>query len=88
MYGLDDDVRMQHSTYRISYLTDSILQLLDLVPRPVKALILLFPIRDELEKLRQAEEDQIKEKGQAPIDSTVFWIKQTVRPTRPLLVMR
>jgi ubiquitin carboxyl-terminal hydrolase L3 len=53
--------------------------LLELVPQPVKALILLFPIRDKLEELRQEEEAQIKEKGQVPIDPTVFWIKQTIR---------
>ena|SRR6266702_3791281 len=65
---------------------DSVRQLLALVPQPVKAVILLFPIRDKLEELRQAEETQIKEKGQVPIDPTVFWIKQTVRPIRLLLV--
>ncbi|KAI0295359.1 peptidase C12 ubiquitin carboxyl-terminal hydrolase 1 [Multifurca ochricompacta] len=53
-------------------------ELLDLVPKPVKAIILLFPIRGKLEELRQAEETDIKEKGQVPIDPTVFWIKQTI----------
>ena len=49
---------------------------------------MLFPIRDKLEERRQAEEAQIKEKGQVPIDPTVFWIKQTVCPIRLLLVKR
>ena len=55
------------------------LQLLNLVPEPVKAVILLFPIRGKLEELRKREEDEIKEKGAVPVDPTVFWIKQTVR---------
>ncbi|KAH8996183.1 peptidase C12 ubiquitin carboxyl-terminal hydrolase 1 [Lactarius hatsudake] len=52
--------------------------LLDIVPKPVKAVILLFPIRGKLEELREAEEAQIKENGQVPVDPTVFWIKQTI----------
>jgi ubiquitin carboxyl-terminal hydrolase L3 len=60
-------------------LTRSVPQLLDLVAKPVKAVILLFPIRGKLADLRQEEEEKIKEKGQVPIDPTVFWIKQTVR---------
>jgi len=52
--------------------------LLDLVPKPVKAVILLFPIRGKLEELRKAEEVEIEGKGQVPIDPTVFWIKQTI----------
>ena len=84
MYGLDDDVRVhRHSVPYIITDVDSVHQLLDLVPQPVKALILLFPIRGKLEELRQAEEAEIKAKGQVPIDPTVFWIKQTVRPIRP-----
>ena len=56
-------------------------QLLDLVAKPVKAVILLFPIRGKLEELRQQEEAKLKEEGEerVPIDPTVFWIKQTVR---------
>jgi len=55
------------------------LQLLDLVAKPVKAVILLFPIRGKLEELRQTEEAKLKEEGRVPIDPTMFWIKQTVR---------
>ena len=54
-------------------------QLLDLVAKPVKAVILLFPIRGKLEELRQTEEAKLKEEGRVPVDPTVFWIKQTVR---------
>jgi len=53
-------------------------ELLDLVAKPVKAVILLFPIRGKLEELRQQEEARLKEEGQVLIDPTVFWIKQTI----------
>jgi len=53
-----------------------------LVRRPVKAVILLFPIRGKLEELGLQEEAKIKEEGQVPVDPTVFWIKQTVRSAR------
>jgi hypothetical protein len=54
-------------------------QLLDLVAKPVKAVILLFPIRGKLEELRQREEAKSEEEGgRVPVDPTVFWIKQTV----------
>ena len=55
------------------------LQLLNLVPEPVKAIILLFPMRGKLDELRKREEAEIKEKGAVPVDPIVFWIKQTVR---------
>jgi len=54
-------------------------QLLDLVAKPVKAVVLLFPIRGKLEVLGKTEEANLKEGGRVPIDPTVFWIKQTVR---------
>ncbi|KAF8498506.1 peptidase C12 ubiquitin carboxyl-terminal hydrolase 1 [Russula emetica] len=53
-------------------------ELLDLVTKPVKAVILLFPIRGKLEELRQQEEAKLKEEGRVPVDPTVFWIKQTI----------
>jgi hypothetical protein len=56
------------------------LQLLGFVSKPVKSVILLFPVRGKLEALIQQEEAEFKEKGQVPVDPTVFWIKQTVRP--------
>jgi ubiquitin carboxyl-terminal hydrolase L3 len=55
------------------------LKLLGSVPQPVKAVILLFPIRGKLDELRQQEEAKLKEEGQVHIDPTVIWIKQTVR---------
>ena len=80
MYGLDQEVRI-HS--RLPQTLDPSrlfgFQLLDLVAKPVKAVILLFPIRDKLEELRQTEEAKLKEDGGVPVDPIVFWIKQTVR---------
>ncbi|KAH9962574.1 peptidase C12 ubiquitin carboxyl-terminal hydrolase 1 [Russula dissimulans] len=52
--------------------------LLGSVPQPVKAVILLFPIRGKLDELRQQEEAKLKEEGQVHIDPTVIWIKQTI----------
>ncbi|KAF7796841.1 hypothetical protein EIP86_008025 [Pleurotus ostreatoroseus] len=54
------------------------MQLLALVPKPVKAIVLLFPITEQYENARKAEDQQIAEKGQHPIDSTVLFIKQTI----------
>ncbi|KAI0262135.1 hypothetical protein BGY98DRAFT_940515, partial [Russula aff. rugulosa BPL654] len=46
---------------------------------PVKAVILLFPIRGILEELRKQEEAKLKEEeGRVPVDPTIFWIKQTI----------
>ena len=48
------------------------LQLLNLVPEPVKAAILLSPISDKRAELRKREEEEIKDKGAVPVDPTVF----------------
>ena len=50
-----------------------------MVPQPVKAIVLLFPITETYEAARKAEDAQIAAKGQHPLDPTVLWIKQTVR---------
>jgi hypothetical protein len=80
VYGLDEEVCVHYIKFHIVDL-DSVRQLLALVPKPVKAIVLLFPIRGKLEELSKEEEAKLKEKGQVPIDPTVFWIKQTVRPS-------
>lgn len=54
------------------------IQLLDIVPKPVKAVILLFPWPGPWEAGLLAEDEKIKQEGQAPIDPNVVWIKQTV----------
>jgi len=53
-------------------------ELLELVPRPVKAVVLLFPIEDEGEGRRKEEDDRIAREGQPKIDHTIFWVKQTI----------
>lgn len=54
-------------------------KLLAMVPQPVKAVILLFPITESIETRRKDEDDKVKTQGQHPIDPTVFYIKQTAR---------
>lgn len=53
------------------------LQLLAMIPQPVKAVILLFPTNDAYEKKRREEDARLARDGQHPIDPTVVWIKQT-----------
>ena len=50
------------------------MQLLALVPHPVHAVVLLFPIDDALEAVKKEEDAKTYE-----VDPTVFWMKQTVR---------
>lgn len=52
-------------------------KLLAMVPQPVKAVILLFPITESIETRRRQEDEKVKNLGQHPIDPTVFYIKQT-----------
>lgn len=47
------------------------------VPRPVLALILLFPYNDKFNEFAQGEAEQIKEKGQTVVDELIF-MKQYV----------
>ena len=56
-----------------------------MVPQPVKAVILLFPLTDDFKKKREARyaKKQVKE---GHIDPTIIWIKQTVRPGFTLLL--
>ncbi|TCD67604.1 ubiquitinyl hydrolase 1 [Steccherinum ochraceum] len=52
--------------------------LLAMVPRPVKAIILLSPWQPELRGPRDQEDLHIQHHGQYPIDPSVIWIKQTI----------
>ncbi|KAJ3505176.1 hypothetical protein NLJ89_g7552 [Agrocybe chaxingu] len=52
--------------------------LLSMVPEPVKAVVLLFPIDAEGDAKRKEEDERIARDGQPKIDSTVFWVKQTI----------
>ncbi|KAF9552077.1 peptidase C12, ubiquitin carboxyl-terminal hydrolase 1 [Agrocybe pediades] len=53
-------------------------ELLDIVPKPVKAVILLFPIDEDGEARRKAEDERIAREGQPKVDNTIFFIKQTI----------
>jgi len=48
------------------------------VGRPVKAVLLLFPIEKAGEELRKLEDERITKDGQPKIDDTIFWVKQKV----------
>ncbi|KAH0582649.1 hypothetical protein H2248_010571 [Termitomyces sp. 'cryptogamus'] len=49
-----------------------------MVPQPVKAVVLLFPISEALENKRKEEDEKIKNAGQPHLDPTILWIKQTI----------
>lgn len=54
-----------------------------MVPRPVKAVVLLFPITEAFEAKRK-EEDAATEAGAlTPVDPTVIWVKQTASLLHP-----
>lgn len=50
---------------------------LAVVPRPVLALIMLFPSNDQYEDFKKQQEDEIKERGQK-VDENVYFLKQYV----------
>lgn len=52
-------------------------ELLSMVPRPVCAVLLLFPITEKYEAFKQEEEERLKTKKQ-DISSDVYFIKQTI----------
>ncbi|XP_043105659.1 ubiquitin carboxyl-terminal hydrolase isozyme L3 [Puntigrus tetrazona] len=52
-------------------------EVLSLVPRPVCAVLLLFPITEKYETFRQEEESKIKAQGQE-VSSDVYFMKQTI----------
>jgi len=53
-------------------------ELLAIVPKPVKAVVFLFPITDVLEAKRKEEDKLIESEGQEHVDPTVVFIKQTI----------
>ncbi|KAF9475560.1 cysteine proteinase [Pholiota conissans] len=53
-------------------------ELLAMVPKPVKAVILLFPIDAASEARRQEEDQQIAKEGQPKLEDTIFFVKQTI----------
>uniref|UniRef100_G1P058 Ubiquitin carboxyl-terminal hydrolase n=1 Tax=Myotis lucifugus TaxID=59463 RepID=G1P058_MYOLU len=52
-------------------------ELLSMVPRPVCAVLLLFPITEKYEVFRTEEEEKIKSQGQ-DVKSSVYFMKQTI----------
>uniref|UniRef100_A0A8C6S9U1 Ubiquitin carboxyl-terminal hydrolase n=1 Tax=Neogobius melanostomus TaxID=47308 RepID=A0A8C6S9U1_9GOBI len=52
-------------------------ELLNIVPRPVCAVLLLFPITDKYEAFKQEEEERLKTEKQ-DVSSDVYFIKQTI----------
>jgi len=46
------------------------------VPKPVKAIVLLFPIDEDGEARRKEEDERIAREGQPKIDPSIFWVKQ------------
>jgi len=53
--------------------------LLKLVPQPSKAVLLVFPLTDKVDKARREEDEKLKNKGpEDQIDPTIFFIKQTI----------
>ncbi|KAF8178061.1 hypothetical protein BJ912DRAFT_856401 [Pholiota molesta] len=53
-------------------------ELLSLVPKPVKAVILLFPIDAQYETKRFEEDERIAKEGQPKLEDTIFFVKQTI----------
>ncbi len=81
VYGFDPEVRTSFVLSMLMLAADLTgnVQLLGMVPQPVKAVVLLFPISEAYEKARKEEDAKIAKDGQHPIDPTILWIKQTVR---------
>lgn len=54
-------------------------EFLQFIPKPVKAVLLLFPSRGELAAAREKEEKE----GEGKFEGNVWWIKQTVGQSCP-----
>jgi len=52
--------------------------LLNLVPKPVEAVLLVFPITKEFDKIRNSEDERLQKDGQPHLDPTLFYVKQTI----------
>jgi ubiquitin carboxyl-terminal hydrolase L3 len=56
-----------------------------MIPRPVKAVVLVFPYGEARDR-RRAEDERIAKEGGPNVDETVFWAKQTVRDLSSFLL--
>ncbi|KAF8579880.1 cysteine proteinase [Ramaria rubella] len=52
-------------------------ELLAMIPRPVKAVVLVFPY-EEARYRRAAEDERLAREGGPKVDDGVFWMKQTI----------
>jgi len=52
-------------------------ELLSMIPRPVKAVVLVFPW-EEARYRRAAEDERLAKEGGPKVDESVFWMKQTI----------
>jgi hypothetical protein len=50
---------------------------LEMIPRPVVGVLMLYPIKDTTEEHRREEDNKIKESGQT-LSNEVYYMKQTV----------
>ncbi|TIB00106.1 hypothetical protein E3P96_02746 [Wallemia ichthyophaga] len=53
-------------------------ELLQMVPQPVKAVLLLFPLSKQYEQHREAESQRIAQHGQSQLDDTLVFFPQKV----------
>lgn len=53
-------------------------ELLDMVPGPSKAVVLLFPITDATEQKRKEDDKRLASEEQPDVDPTLIYIKQTI----------
>lgn len=53
-------------------------ELLDMVPKPVLAVIFLYPLNDATNVKRSPEEQQVTDDGQKGVSSNVYFMQQTV----------
>jgi len=58
--------------------------MLAMVPRPVYAVVVLFPTGGKLGEVRKAEDAEQESSGQGLVDPTIFWMKQTVGDIKEL----
>lgn len=71
-----------------------VFQVLAFVPQPVKAVLLVFPLSDEMAASKKKTDEKIEQEGQPSLDPTLFFVKQTVcnlqnggAASRPLAIL-
>jgi ubiquitin carboxyl-terminal hydrolase L3 len=52
--------------------------MLAMVPGPVKAVVLLYPIEESGDAKSKEEDERLQLEGQPKIDDTIFWVKQKI----------